>query len=253
MDAANTQPPLRPAAKYEIRLPKRKRPGEPDHYRLSAARLAAPPTKPPPTRPVHPHLLNLHLRPCRVAGFLSHCFNPPPAFIQSWARRIFPEWFLPDHIVLKSQKQGVDELEEKGLFDTEVKAYSRLKPLQGVVIPKFYGLCYHGGARALILEHLPGVSLLSPEGSTLTLEELSALLQPAYRALQAFGVQHDDPHMGNFQLVDGRMMVLDLERVAFDLSEDDMAHFLKTSVEELADRYRSMQAYHRRHGSLEAA
>jgi hypothetical protein len=59
--------------------------------------------------------------------------------------------------------------------------------------------------------------------------------------------------MENFQLVDGRFMVLDFERVEFDLSEDDMEHFLKTSVVDMAYRYRERQAYHRRQGALEAA
>ena len=54
-------------------------------------------------------------------------------------------------------------------------------------------------------------------------------------------------------LIDGKIMVLDLESAVFDLSADDQAFFLKTSVEHLADSYRSMQAYYRNEGSLEAA
>jgi hypothetical protein len=119
----------------------------------------------------HPHVLALQPRPSKTAGALGRLINLLPSFAQSWARRIFPEWFLPDRIVLKSQKQGGDELIERELFDTEVTAYNRLKPLQGVVVPNCYGLCYYRGMRALLLEHLPGVSLASPEGSTLTLEQ----------------------------------------------------------------------------------
>jgi hypothetical protein len=37
---------------YVIHLPKYKRPGEPERYRLSAARLALPPTREPPKTPV---------------------------------------------------------------------------------------------------------------------------------------------------------------------------------------------------------
>jgi hypothetical protein len=120
------------------------------------------------------------------------------------------EWFIPSHVVLKAQKQP-DRGEEQTvieLFDTEVKAYHRLKPVQGLVVPNLYGLCRYNGMRALILDHLSGVSLASPEGATLCLEELSDLLQPCYRAMHAFGVQHDDPHVGNFQLVDGKIMAL---------------------------------------------
>jgi hypothetical protein len=37
---------------YEIRLPKYKRPGEPERYRLSTARLASTPLREPPKTPV---------------------------------------------------------------------------------------------------------------------------------------------------------------------------------------------------------
>ncbi len=65
----------------------------------------------------------------------------------------------------------------------------------------------------------------SPEGATLRLEELSALLQPCYHALHAFVVHHGDPNLSNFQLVDGKLMVLDLESTVFDLPADARPSF----------------------------
>ena len=65
------------------------------------------------------------------------------------------------------------------LFDTKLKAYDRPKPLQGVVIPIYFGQLYYNGIRALIVEYLEGVSLSSLEGITLRLEELSTLLSRA--------------------------------------------------------------------------
>jgi hypothetical protein len=38
-------------------------------------------------------------------------------------------------------------------------------------------------------------------------------------------------------------MALDFERVAFDKSADDMAFSMKLNIEELATRYRQMQAF----------
>jgi hypothetical protein len=160
--------------------------------------------------------------------------------------------FLPEHVALKSQKQG-EEIILRELFDIEVKACNLLKPLQGVVIPRCYGLCYYQGSRALILEHLAGVSLVSPEGATLKLEELSALLQPCYRAMHAFKAHQDDVNLANFQLVDGKIMVLDLENVIFDLSEDRMARFMRGDMKQLADQYQSIQDCYVREGCLEAA
>lgn len=176
-----------------------------------------------------------------------------PTFAQAWVKTVFIEWFLPDHVVLKLQKQGDEEAVMAELFDTEAKVYDQLKPLQGVVVPRCYGQLQYNGSRALMLEHLGGVSLVSPEGATLTLQELSDLLQPCYRALHAFGVHHDDPQLGNFQLVDGRIMALDFERAALDLSADDRDFFMKTNIWDLADRYRDAQVYYRREGLLEAA
>lgn len=166
---------------------------------------------------------------------------------------MFVEWFLPDHAILKIQKQDDEEAVMAELFETEAKAYNRLKPLQGVVIPKCYGQLHYNGSRALMLEYLGGVSLVSPEGATLTLQELSDLLQPCYQALHTFGVHHNDPQLGNFQLVDGRIMALDFERAALDVSADDRAFFMKTNIWDLADRYRDAQMYYRHEGLLEAA
>ncbi|KAK3356300.1 hypothetical protein B0T25DRAFT_474174 [Lasiosphaeria hispida] len=267
----NAQLPRPPAGKFEIELPKYKRPGEPEHYRLSAARLEATKREPSTTlvhfwfrtryvaalatglTHLHPHIIELHIRPSMVASLVGSYVRLLPAFAQSWARTALPEWFLPDHVVLKQQKQGEEEIIMAELFDTEVKAYGRLKPLQGVVIPTCYGRLHYNGTRALILEYLKGVSLSSPEGATLRLEELSTMLQPCYRALHAFDVHHDDPNLSNFQLVNGKIMVLDLESAVFGLSANDQAFFMKTSIECLAGRYRSMQAYYRHDGSLEAA
>ncbi|GAB1311853.1 hypothetical protein MFIFM68171_02063 [Madurella fahalii] len=71
-------------------------------------------------------------------------------------------------------------------FDIEIDAYSRLTPLQGVVIPRFYGCLTFQGTRAMILQYLGGISLSSPEGAMLNLEELSTLLHTCYRALHAY-------------------------------------------------------------------
>jgi hypothetical protein len=188
-----------------------------------------------------------------VASLIGCCAGLLPAFAQSWIRATFPEWFLPSNVVLKQQRRGEEQEIMEELFDTEVKAYAQLKPLQGLVIPTSYGRLRYNGTRALVLEHLGGVSLSSPEGATLRLEELSALLQPCYRVLHAFGVHYDDPNLSNFQLVNGKVMVLDLESAVFDLSADGQAFFLKTSIECLAGRYRSMQAYYWHDGLLEAA
>ena len=121
------------------------------------------------------------------------------------------------------------------------------------MVPRCFGICRYNGARALILEHLGGVSLASPEGATLKLEELSDLLQVCYRALHPFGMHYDDPYPGNFQLLDDKIMMLDLEQVEFDLSAEDQAYVMATNIGDLASRYRTMQASFRLNSLLEPA
>lgn len=114
--------------------------------------------------------------------------------ISSGIAALLPEWFLPDHIIIKMQKQG-DEYEEEmetQNFDNEVNAYARLKPLQGVVVPKLYGQVRLDGKRALLLQNVGGVSLGDPGGATLGLKDLVDKLLAAYGALAAFSGLHDD-------------------------------------------------------------
>lgn len=49
MDADGHQPLYSPGDRYNIELPKYRRPGEPGRYRLTSARLGAPKPKPPAT------------------------------------------------------------------------------------------------------------------------------------------------------------------------------------------------------------
>ncbi|KAK4133919.1 hypothetical protein BT67DRAFT_462663 [Trichocladium antarcticum] len=217
-----------PARNSETQLPRYRRRREPERYRLSAARLAMAQREPPTelvrfwfhTRHVsahasqisdlHPHMLGLRICPSTIASFFKSVTRLLPAFVQSWVQVVFPEWLLPD--------------------------------CAGAIIPKSYGLLRYNGTRAMLLEYLGRISLSAPEGATMTLEELSSLLQPCYRALHAFDVHQDD---ANF--------VLDLKSAVFHYSADQRAAFLASSVRHLAKHYLSMQAYYRHQGCLEAA
>ncbi|KAL2166192.1 hypothetical protein VTG60DRAFT_3152 [Thermothelomyces hinnuleus] len=259
MSADNIKPSAGSMVDYDVELPKYYRdPDEPENYRLSKAGIEACKSKKPAAPPWlisfrfrtryisafatqldsdRPHILDLQICPSRVARFFGACVDLLPAFAQSWIRALMPEWFLPSRVILKAQKQGESEEVMAELFDTETRAYDRLKPLQGTVIPKCYGLARYNGSRAMILERLGGVSLASPQGATLTLEEISALMQPCHRAMHAFGVHHSDPHPANYQLVDGKLMALDLEYVEWDLPDEKNILFMRTNIYDLSTRY----------------
>ena len=141
----------------------------------------------------------------------------------------------------------------KELFDTEMQAYERLKDIQGLVVPICYGQVSCNGRRALVLQDVGGVSLAEPAGAILDLEELSRLLQESCHALHGFGVHQSDFKCGNFRLVGSRLMVLDLEMVEFDLTDDDSAFFTATGISHLSSAYQRSRAVFRREGWLEAA
>lgn len=154
-----------------------------------------------------------------------------PSAVRAWFESSFPEWSLPSRIVLKRQKEGWDEE-----FETEKAAYERLKPLQGVVIPKCYGELRYNGAKALLLSDIGGVCLATPEGALLEVAELRRLLHEAFTALGRFGALHDDTKLDNFHLVGDKIMVMDLESVSMDLSDEQfLASRIKSKVNYLAE------------------
>ncbi|RKK13245.1 hypothetical protein BFJ66_g13350 [Fusarium oxysporum f. sp. cepae] len=104
----------------------------------------------------------------------------------SWLQSKFPEWFLPGKIVLKRQKENWEEE-----FDHEVIAYNRLRPIQGLTIPKLYGKIQYANTRALILSDIGGSSLSTPDGAVLDEQGIEPLLHQALSSLYEYGVCHD--------------------------------------------------------------
>lgn len=184
----------------------------------------------------------------RVVGFV-------PQLVRPYVKRLFPEWFLPTNIILKTERQGKEE--EHGdpdeLMDTEIQAYEKLKPLQGVVVPIYYGEVRYNGFRSIILQDVGGASLREPAGMLLEFEELARLLEECYVALFSFGVRLEDTQLGNFILVDGKAMVIDLEMVTFDNPEERLRQAMYIDISWLLGNYRDHRKFLRREGWLEAA
>ncbi|KAK0633873.1 hypothetical protein B0T14DRAFT_533966 [Immersiella caudata] len=225
MDANAFLAPCPHVGSNEVELPKYRDPGEPEKYRLSAARLCAVKHEPPATPAFKtryisalsselafecPHILLFDVQSSALAWLTARCVRFLPNFAQAWMRTAFVEWLLPNHAVLKMRKQGGEGAIVTELFETEAKVYDQLKPLQGVVVPRCYGQLRYNGSGALMLEHLGGISLL-----------------------------------GNFQLLDRRVLVLNFERATLGLSGDERGFFMKTDIWDLADRYRDAQVYYR--------
>ncbi|KAK0750124.1 hypothetical protein B0T18DRAFT_322209 [Schizothecium vesticola] len=148
----------------------------------------------------HRNVAFLSISPGRLDRLLSFLrFLPAPlrAIVQSrW-----PEWFLPPKIVLKRQKLGWDEE-----FDNEKSIYQRLAPLQGTVVPVFYGeascpATEDTGTRALVFSHVDGIGLYEEAAGGMEREEVRSMLMASLLAMSSLGVIHDDYKLDNFVLV----------------------------------------------------
>lgn len=53
---------------------------------------------------LHPNVLRLAIHRPALHRFWDTCFRHMPSFVRSWIRTLFPEWFLPDHVILKSER-----------------------------------------------------------------------------------------------------------------------------------------------------
>ncbi|KAF5714135.1 hypothetical protein FGLOB1_3635 [Fusarium globosum] len=153
-----------------------------------------------------------------------------------WLQNKFPEWFLPERIVLKSQKPNWEEE-----FDKELKAYHKLQLLQGTFIPRFFGMIQHNNIRTLILSDIGGECLATPEGAVLEKQDLRTLLDQTFTSLADHGAYHDDMKLDNFHLVTDqgkdKIMAVDLESVEFDLSGEGLATVAKGSTDWIIEQY----------------
>jgi hypothetical protein len=110
-----------------------------------------------PTDRDHLNVLRLRVRHSILQLAIQTLVGWLPLSLRSWVRSAFPEWFLPEKIVLKKQKSGwEDEL------DTEKATYEKLRCLQGLVIPTCYGQLQYEGSRALVLSDIGGACVAEP-------------------------------------------------------------------------------------------
>ncbi|CAI6044252.1 unnamed protein product [Clonostachys chloroleuca] len=145
---------------------------------------------------------------------------------------------MPEKIVFKKQKEGWDEE-----LDREKAAYAKLRPIQGITVPRFYGATAYNDTRAMILSDVGGACVASLEGAVLDEKDFSQLLYKATMNLTNLGVSHDDSKLDNLHLVteDGKdkIIMVELERVDMDLSEDDFAFAAQSKADFLTRQYRS--------------
>ncbi|KAF5011681.1 hypothetical protein FDECE_2219 [Fusarium decemcellulare] len=170
----------------------------------------------------HPNVLILQLHRTLLEQAFRALLSYLPGFLTCWLQEKVPEWYLPEDLVLKVEKDGWNDE-----FERERAIYEQLRPLQGITIPRYYGCSDYNGKRALILSNIGGACLATPEGAVLDEKDLRPLLSQALTALSDMGVAHGDTKLDNFHLVThkgkDKIMIVDLEIVDNSLSEDDLA------------------------------
>ncbi|POR33874.1 Protein kinase-like domain protein [Tolypocladium paradoxum] len=155
---------------------------------------------------VHNHVYRLSIR----RGAFDRCMH----WLVSWLPRAVqglkalpPAWCLPPKIVLKKLKPDWDDE-----FANESRMYARMKPLQGSVIPIYYGEARcDDGTPALILSDVGGIPLFEDEVFAMEEKRLEGMVEEAFSAMVSFGVQYDDLKLDNLHLVGDRIVILDLE------------------------------------------
>ncbi|PQE16003.1 kinase-like domain protein [Rutstroemia sp. NJR-2017a WRK4] len=142
---------------------------------------------------------------CSMVGYLVDTF---PSI-----KTRYPEWFLPPTVIVKIRKQDWNKE-----FEMEKRIYHHLKPLQGTVIPLFYGEAIYDQSPAFVISEIHGQRLCDtdfksrPEADDHILE---AKLEEAFQALTEYGVTYHDAEMHNTFEVDDRVMLIDFEQCQF--------------------------------------
>ncbi|CAH0046325.1 unnamed protein product [Clonostachys solani] len=234
-------------------------PGEPERYRVTDKTVGKP-TGVCPFRP-----LNFWFRTRLVYAFghpLSHRtpnvyflhLQPPSAFTRFLLRLL--QSFPPLISSWKGTDVGYgDDKEFEQLFEAEHQAYNRLRPIQGLTVPRCYGLTLFGGRKALILQHFRGDTLEKPEAATLSFSESKRLLGDFFKEMADHGAVQEDADISNFILdPDERsIMAVDLEYVTFPSTSEDIEYLSLSSMQTTLENYLGRQRFLRSEGYLEAA
>ncbi|KAK4241748.1 hypothetical protein C8A03DRAFT_12019 [Achaetomium macrosporum] len=205
-------------------------------FRFGAHILTAAAT---PVNDVHSNVLRLQLQASFLQSVLHTALGYLPCAIQAWFESSFPEWTLPPRLILKKQKNWEEE------FEAEKAAYTKLRPLQGTVVPRLFGELQYDNTTALLMSDIGGVCLAAPEGGMLELDEFRRVVRQALTALSRFGVLQDDTKLDNFHLTHGRVMVVDFEMTSNEnqqpLTDEQLEFGIDCAVDSLAKSYEDNQ------------
>ncbi|KAK1766931.1 hypothetical protein QBC33DRAFT_540680 [Phialemonium atrogriseum] len=119
--------------------------------------------------------------------------------------------------------------------------YAKLRDLQGVVLPKYYGqVTWADGTPALLFSDIGGNALCEPAAAEISEDRLRELLTNAYDTMAFYNIAHTDAKLDNFILVGDRIMVVDLE-MAEEGRPDQVRSWNDGSIWHLLRTYKDRQ------------
>ncbi|OIW31923.1 hypothetical protein CONLIGDRAFT_667740 [Coniochaeta ligniaria NRRL 30616] len=196
-----------------------------------------------PERKIWHHVLRLSVHHGILTTIIRWLRERLPSALQRRISKWFPGAFLPDTVIVKTLKPDWDEE-----FDTEISMYGRLKPIQGVVVPVFYGETQvddgDGGTRAMLLSDVGGKQLAVVSCGDYEADDLRGMLKTAIGAIYRLGVSPCDANLVNCHVVAGnRIMIVDHEQDE-ELDDEKSHHveeLIEAKVDSIMERYWSVQ------------
>ncbi|OIW30514.1 hypothetical protein CONLIGDRAFT_630491 [Coniochaeta ligniaria NRRL 30616] len=170
------------------------------------------------------HVLRLRVHPGVLATTIRRVSNQLPTALHNLITEWFPGLFLPDTVIIKELKPDWDEE-----FNNEIRMYRKLKPIQDVVVPVFYGEIRVDGTRALLLSDVGGKPLVAVTFAEHRRNDLERMVQTALRAIYGLGVSPCDANLVNCHVVGDRVMIVDHEQ------DEDLEEGLRDRLDEVVE------------------
>ncbi|KAL7919519.1 hypothetical protein ACQKWADRAFT_191914 [Trichoderma austrokoningii] len=168
-----------------------------------------------------------------VLGTLSVC----PKFAQPRLRKWFPEWYLPRHIVLKTQKQNWENE-----FHAERRFYKALARLQGSYIPRYLGAAEFNGIKSHVLSDVGGICMADiDEDDVAIAPAIERLFRQTITVVAVLGHYQNDMRLDNFHLVGNRIVIVDLEQMGIFSPQFNMHSIINFLLERVMDVFADHQ------------
>lgn len=185
------------------------------------------------------NVVRLALQRTAFAVLFYSIFTVLPRYVQSWFIQVRPRWCLPPTIILKRCKPGWGDE-----FNRELDNYSRMRSLQGEIIPWCYGevKCCQGRSRPRKAILLSDVGDKTLSHSNLTEQDVRDGLTHIYRSLAEFDLIQEDSKVHNFHLFRRKIVAIDLEQVMpIDRTISTFEEQVEAYVNDLVGRWNRMR------------